>query len=72
MEKNTAIPLLVLFINFSQCGKRGMNYLPLQTRPVIEGEESKEGREQKTQRERERFIDHYQGSIMTEAGWDNT
>lgn len=30
-------PPLLLFINFSQCKKKGINYLPLQTRPVIEG-----------------------------------
>lgn len=62
MEKNTTIPLLLLFINFSQCGKRGINYLPLQTRPVIAGEESKEGREQNTYREKE------SGSMMINRG----
>lgn len=36
-KNTTPHPTPRSFINFSQCKKKGINYLPLQTRPVIEG-----------------------------------
>ena len=58
--KNTTIPLLLLFINFSQREKRDINYLPIQTRPVEEGEgrkEGKEGEKKEKRGKRKRFIE---------------
>ena len=53
-EKNTTFPLLLLFINFLQCEKRGINYLPFETRVVIEEKAGRKEMRERKRRERVR------------------